>query len=111
MKHLPSIKLLLSLGIILVLAAFGTVVLAEEAPAPEAQSTPLHPTFALLDSEGVNVLDSEAPVSTMRTCGACHDADFISTHSFHASVGLDDFGTTSGHEWDSSRVTSVTGTR
>ncbi|KAA3646500.1 MAG: hypothetical protein DWQ07_09825 [Chloroflexi bacterium] len=102
MKQLPSKKLLLALALIQGLATLSSVVLAAEAPTPVAQGTPLHPTFALLDSEGVNVLESEAPVSTMRTCGACHDAEFISTHSFHTSLGLDDFGTTAGHLWDSS---------
>jgi hypothetical protein len=57
-----------------------------------AQTSPLHPTFPLLDEAGENVLDSGQPVSTMETCGTCHDTDFIASHSFHTSVGLDDFG-------------------
>ena len=57
-----------------------------------AQTSPLHPTFPLLDEYGENVLDSGHPVSTMETCGTCHDTDFIAGHSFHTSVGLDDFG-------------------
>ncbi len=28
----------------------------------------------------------------METCGTCHDTDFIAGHSFHTSVGLDNFG-------------------
>ena len=57
-----------------------------------AQTSPLHPTFPLLDQNGENVLDSGQPVSTMETCGTCHDTDFIADHSFHTSVGLDDLG-------------------
>ncbi len=53
-----------------------------------AQLSPLHPAFALLDAEGVNVLESGAPVSTMQTCGSCHDTAFIADHSFHADLGL-----------------------
>ena len=53
------------------------------------QGSPLHPLFPLLDAEGVNVLESDEPVSTMQTCGACHDAEFIAGHSFHADVGLE----------------------
>jgi thiosulfate reductase cytochrome b subunit len=56
---------------------------------PEAAS-PLHPTFALLDYAGANVLQSGNPVSTMQTCGQCHDTDFIASHSFHADLGLSD---------------------
>ena len=56
-----------------------------------AQSSPLHPTFALLDADGVQVQESGQPLSTMTTCGTCHDTDFIASHSFHTSVGLDEF--------------------
>ena len=31
-------------------------------------------------------------VSTMQTCGSCHDTTFIEQHSFHADLGLSDFG-------------------
>ncbi|MCA9922898.1 MAG: cytochrome b/b6 domain-containing protein [Anaerolineales bacterium] len=77
-----------------------------EALVPEPTGSPIHPTFALLDANGNNVLDSGEPVSTTQTCGACHDADFIVTHSFHADVGLSSFteaGTLeNGRVWDSS---------
>ncbi len=56
-----------------------------------AQTSPLHPTFPLLDENGANVLDSGQPVSTMETCGTCHDTGFIADHSFHTSVGLENF--------------------
>jgi thiosulfate reductase cytochrome b subunit len=71
-----------------------------------AQTSPFHPPFSFLDEKGKNVLDSQGPVSTMHTCGACHDTEFISTHSFHADIGLENFttpgNTTSGREWDTS---------
>jgi thiosulfate reductase cytochrome b subunit len=51
--------------------------------------SPLHPTFPLVDADGVNVLDSGAPVSTMMTCGGCHDTEFIERHSIHASQPFD----------------------
>lgn len=70
------------------------------------QPQPLHPTFPLLDEHGENVLDSGLPVSTMNTCGACHDAPFIASHSFHSDAGLNDFtapGTVQGGQaWDTS---------
>jgi thiosulfate reductase cytochrome b subunit len=49
--------------------------------------SPLHPAFPLLDSHGDNVLDSGNPVSTMSTCGTCHDTAFIAEHSVHTDVG------------------------
>lgn len=57
-----------------------------------AKASPLHPTFPLVDENGVHVLSSGGPVSTMKTCGACHDTAFIEEHSFHASQGLQDLG-------------------
>ncbi|NDJ52176.1 MAG: hypothetical protein GYB68_03710 [Chloroflexi bacterium] len=49
---------------------------------------PFHPTFALLDADGVHVLESGNPVSTMQTCGSCHDAGFIADHSHHVDLGI-----------------------
>lgn len=72
-----------------VLFAGDRVIAQEEAPTEPAGS-PMHPTFPLLDEEGANVLQSGGSVSTMRTCGACHDTAFIEQHSFHAGVGLGD---------------------
>ncbi len=78
-------------GALLALAALGlgiARVSAGSSEVPPAQASPLHPTFALLDAGGVNVLESGAPVSTMQTCGQCHDTEFIAGHSYHADVGL-----------------------
>jgi len=57
----------------------------------EAQLSPearIHPPVVLLDSAGQNVLVTGGPVSTLNTCGECHDVDFISTHSLHGGPGL-----------------------
>ncbi|MEK6221000.1 MAG: hypothetical protein N2D54_01975, partial [Chloroflexota bacterium] len=66
----------------------------------------LHPTFPFLDKNGENVLVSGEPVSTMETCGSCHDTTFIEEHSFHAQVGFDDLSapgeTSSQRAWDTS---------
>ncbi len=77
-------------------------------PAAEVQNdaSPLHPTFALLDVDGANVLESGKPVSPMQSCGACHDTSFIAQHSFHSDLGLSDFGRTDievAQPWDQSR--------
>lgn len=68
------------------------------------QASPFHPEFPLLDEDGANVLDSGKPVSTMNTCGACHDADFIADHSYHVSVGLNEITSpgeaVTGRPWD-----------
>jgi thiosulfate reductase cytochrome b subunit len=75
-------------------------------PAQAQAAAPLHPTFKLLDETGENVLKTGNPVSTMQTCGACHDTAFIASHSFHTDVGLS--ATTApgklatGHPWDTS---------
>jgi thiosulfate reductase cytochrome b subunit len=71
-----------------------------------AFSQTMHPTFPLLDEDGRNVLNSGAPLSTLQTCGNCHDADFISTHSFHSTLGFENMtspgNTASGRAWDTS---------
>ncbi len=49
--------------------------------------TPLHPPVPLLDAAGRNVVESAAPVSTVTTCAACHNTQYITDHSYHAWVG------------------------
>jgi len=48
-----------------------------------------HPAVPFLDASGAKVTDSGAPLSTMKTCGACHDTDYIASHSYHVSLGSD----------------------
>ncbi|HKZ68688.1 MAG TPA: cytochrome b/b6 domain-containing protein [Anaerolineales bacterium] len=101
-------KLLLSLSLLIVLAAVFVVgqTAAHNASRPIAQTSPLHPTFPLLDAGGDNVLKTSEPVSTMQTCGECHDTEFIAGHSFHSDLGLSDSTqpghTASGRSWDTS---------
>ncbi len=82
----------LGLGLLTALLGFG-ITLANRSAAPAAQPSALHPPVALLDADGQNVLESGQPVSTMQTCGACHDTEFIVNHSFHADLGLSDYQT------------------
>ena len=58
---------------------------------PPMAASPMHPVFPLLDAAGENVLDSGRAVSTMTTCGGCHDTAFIAANSDHADVGLATF--------------------
>lgn len=46
----------------------------------------VHPAIPLLDANGTNVIKSKGPISTRKTCGGCHDYDFI-TDSFHFQQG------------------------
>jgi thiosulfate reductase cytochrome b subunit len=99
--------ILLSTLVLLVGAALAIgVASAQRSPRATNQVSPMHPTFALLDENGANVLESGAPVSPIQTCGQCHDAEFITTHSFHADLGLSDYttpgNTGSGRPWDTS---------
>ncbi|MBT8039413.1 MAG: hypothetical protein HKO85_06850 [Xanthomonadales bacterium] len=47
-----------------------------------------HPAFAIVDADGVLVRESGKPMSSMRTCGACHDTEFIRDSSDHAAAGV-----------------------
>lgn len=69
-----------------ILLVAGLVVASDQHAS--AQGPSFHPTFELLDENGDNVLASGNPISTMTTCGECHDTEFIERHSFHADVGL-----------------------
>ncbi len=64
--------LLLAL-VLVTIAGISQVAYARSAARHTSQVSPLHPTFALLDSDGVSVLESGKPLSTMKTCGSCHD--------------------------------------
>lgn len=76
-------------------------VLALRSAAPAALPSAFHPVFAMLDASGENVLKSGLPVSTMKTCGECHDTAFIETHSFHADLGLASYQSAQD-SWDAS---------
>lgn len=99
--HLTKIFFLTGISLIAA-AAFlfvnGTAVAQDEEPT----GSPIHPAFPLLDADGGNVRDTGKPISTMQTCGSCHDTEFIAEHSFHADVGLSQFGDTAVSPWDRS---------
>ncbi len=60
-----------------------------------------HPEFPLLDNEGLKVIDSGKPLSTITTCGACHDTDFIEAHSDHSDAGAAQIGSSNKqHQWE-----------
>ncbi len=80
-----------------VLPAFGLLLTLAHACGEEprnpgmqvpASREDFHPALPLLDDQGRNVLSSRRPVSAMKTCGVCHDADYISRHCYHADLGL-----------------------
>jgi Ni/Fe-hydrogenase b-type cytochrome subunit len=52
------------------------------------QANELHPGFPLLDQSGEQISFSGESLSTMRTCGACHDTAFIEETSDHAAAGV-----------------------
>ena len=85
-------NLLLITGLLIVSLALGiSTVLAQPKAAPTQAASPLHPNFSLLDQNGENVLTSGNALSTMQTCGQCHDTDFIVLHAFHSDLGLSDY--------------------
>lgn len=94
------------IGLTLIALLLAGRALARPAALPTAQGSPLHPTFPLLDRNGENVLESGQPLSTMATCGQCHDTAYIESHSFHADLGLSEMvpagQTPTGRPWDTS---------
>ncbi len=85
----------------------SALVLALAASAGLARAgSPMHPDVRLLDADGEGVLETGRPISTVRTCGQCHDTDFIERHDFHATLGADEEkapGTVAGgRAWDTS---------
>ena len=90
-------------GLLASAAALATINAAARATesAPQSSTKSLHPNFALVDANGVNVLKSGEAVSTMKSCGQCHDTDFIASHAFHVDLGLRSFGS-SNKTWNSS---------
>jgi thiosulfate reductase cytochrome b subunit len=98
--------LFLPIFTLLLAAAIGVFNAKANLPVRTASSPQLailHPQFAFLDQTGQNVLDTAQPVSTLKTCGQCHDTDFIASHSFHADLGLSSYGQANrqaSHSWD-----------
>lgn len=93
LSTLSKFFLISGLSLIILTGAVLTVqryVSASGSISEMTQASPLHPGFPFLDEAGENVLDSGKAISTMNTCGACHDTAFISEHSYHVSAGIND---------------------
>ncbi len=80
--------LLILVGLVALLAGGVTwgvaYVHAEEgAPTTQATPSPMHPAYALLDANGQPVAQSGQPADLVKTCGQCHDAQFIVSHATH----------------------------
>jgi thiosulfate reductase cytochrome b subunit len=91
-------NLFTTFGLIIAITAFGIrTALAKPEPAPVGRTSSLHPTFALLDEDRANVLTSGKALSTMQTCGQCHDTEYIQNHAFHSDLGLRDYAQESGY--------------
>ncbi|RPH94537.1 MAG: hypothetical protein EHM68_14010 [Lysobacterales bacterium] len=68
--------------------------------AADLAANELHPDFPLLDANKRPVLLSGRALSTMQTCGECHDAVFIESSSDHADAGAAQLGAgPARHEW------------
>lgn len=48
-----------------------------------ADTNTMHPRFSLLDEAGQKVLDEKGKVSPGKTCGQCHDTEYIDNHNLH----------------------------
>lgn len=103
-----ALSLVLAAIVSFVLAAFILISpsIAQEGAAnseiPANNENLMHPNLALLDVDGRNVLQTGKPVSTMQTCGTCHDTTFIASHSVHADAGLSLIGQSveNGRAWE-----------
>ena len=51
-----------------------------------------HPEVPLLDASGELLVNSGGALSTLQTCGTCHDTTFIEQSSDHAAAGVFDEG-------------------
>jgi thiosulfate reductase cytochrome b subunit len=83
-KHMARLSLVNPVNLILLVALLGW-----NGP---AGANDFHPSFPLLDQSGSPVVQSGQPLSTMTTCGSCHDTDFIASSSDHADAGAQQLG-------------------
>ena len=73
----------------LTLTLFATLLVSTPLHLSKSFANDMHPAISLLDGSGNRVLESGRPVSTMKTCGACHDTGFITEHDLHATATSD----------------------
>lgn len=50
---------------------------------------PMHPPFNLLDHQGRPLIKGQADFSVDKTCGTCHDVEFINKHNTHKNEAID----------------------
>ncbi len=74
------------------------------APARAERPKGMHPRVTLRDRAGQPVVASGGWVSFSRSCGECHDTDWIGQHGYHFRVGVDEQANLgkarSGRAWD-----------
>ncbi|MFZ5809644.1 MAG: cytochrome b/b6 domain-containing protein [Chloroflexota bacterium] len=108
-NHSYRRKILIALYLPVILA--GVLILAQQGYAQPVSSvagqvSPIHPAFVLLDANQQKVVESGLPISTIQTCGQCHDTAFITSHSFHSDMGLNAYTQAgqveNGRPWDAS---------
>ncbi len=68
---------------ILLIALLGISINAQAWSSKSVNS--MHPTFEPLDESGQSVFVTQMPVDAQKTCGVCHDTDFIARHDMHRS--------------------------
>ncbi len=103
-------KRILAAGLLVCLLGAAALVIRQASagglPPSRELTAPIHPSFLLLDKDGQNVAQSQAPLSTEKTCGQCHDTAYIASHSFHVDLGQKDQvpagQVPGGQPWDTS---------
>lgn len=93
MKHILASQRFLLIFLLITGAVLVMILVAPKPSAAQDDRNPvggrtMHPTFALLDSDGETVLSSQNPVSTMQTCGQCHDTAFIAQNATHNGISI-----------------------
>lgn len=73
--HIPTAALI-------ILISMAGLVMGSEPPAPEPNQV-MHPKISLLDKDGNTIKDEKGIISTGRTCGQCHDSQYINKHNNH----------------------------
>ncbi|MDQ1351063.1 MAG: hypothetical protein QG657_1365, partial [Acidobacteriota bacterium] len=73
--HIPTV-------VLIILISMAGLVMGSEPPAPEPNQV-MHPKISLLDKEGKVITDGNGIISTERTCGQCHDYQYINKHNNH----------------------------
>ncbi len=84
--HFPAAAIFILISMVgLVMGSDKPVAPKNDAGEPTAleQSQVMHPKISLLDKEGNIIRDEKGIISTERTCGQCHDFQYINKHNNH----------------------------